>query len=79
MAKHRNGGLDNIRLKFVGKLGKFYNLDTFDSPFEYHSKMNDAANDDTFKPDNLPSPNEAFDVPKIDPSIEDEEDDGLDF
>lgn len=60
VAKHRNGGLDNIRLKFIGHLGKFDNLETFDSPFEFHSKMNDAANDDTFKVDNLPSADEAF-------------------
>ncbi len=63
VAKHRNGGLDNIRLKFLGHLGKFDNLEEFDSPFEYHSKMNEAANDDTFKNSNpLPNPsaNEAF-------------------
>ena len=60
VAKHRNGGLENIRLKFLGHLGKFDNLETFDSPFEFHSKMNDAANDDTFKTDNLPSADEAF-------------------
>jgi len=62
IAKHRNGGLDNIRLKFIGHLGKFDNLDDFDSPFgnEFHSKMNAAANDDTFKPDNFPSPDQAF-------------------
>ena len=60
VAKHRNGGLDNIRLKFIGHLGKFDNLETFDSPFEFHSKMNDAANDDTFKTSNLPSADEAF-------------------
>jgi replicative DNA helicase len=47
VAKHRNGGLDNIRLKFVGHLGKFEDLDSFDSPFEFQSKMNpnDAAID----------------------------------
>ena len=39
VAKHRNGGLENIRLKFIGHLGKFDNLDEFDSPFEFHSKM----------------------------------------
>ena len=31
VAKHRNGGLDNIRLKFIGHLGKFDNLDDFDT------------------------------------------------
>ena len=40
VAKHRNGGLDNIRLKFVASLGKFENLDSFDVPFEFQSKIN---------------------------------------
>jgi replicative DNA helicase len=67
VAKHRNGGLDNIRLKFIGHLGKFDNLDDFDTPFgEFHSKMNAAANDDTFKPDNFPNPSDAFDEPEDD-------------
>lgn len=61
IAKHRNGGLDEIRLKFLGHLGKFENLETFDFlPNEIHSRMNDAANDDTFKPSSLPSADEAF-------------------
>ncbi|WP_432411497.1 replicative DNA helicase [Rasiella sp. SM2506] len=60
VAKHRNGGLDEIRLKFVGHLGRFENLETFDFTGEFHSKMNAAANDDTFKTENLPSPDEAF-------------------
>ena len=63
IAKHRNGGLENIRLKFIGNLGKFDNLDDFDSPFEFHSKMNAAANDDTFISENLPSPSDAFGAP----------------
>jgi replicative DNA helicase len=71
VAKHRNGGLESIRLKFIGHLGKFDNLDDFDTPFgEFHSKMNAAANDNTFKPDNLPSVSDAFDGP---------EDDGVPF
>ncbi|WP_426430800.1 replicative DNA helicase [Winogradskyella sp. HB-48] len=70
VAKHRNGGLDNIRLKFIGHLGKFDNLDDFDTPFEFQSKLNAAANDDTFKPDNFPSASDAFDDP---------EDDGVPF
>ncbi|WP_282044441.1 replicative DNA helicase [Winogradskyella flava] len=71
VAKHRNGGLDNIRLKFIGHLGKFDNLDDFDTPFgEFHSKMNAAANDDTFRPDSFPSAGDAFDAP---------EDDGVPF
>jgi len=58
VAKHRNGGLDNIRLKFIGSLGKFDNLDDFASPFgDLPSSMN-SAND--FITKNLPSANEAF-------------------
>ncbi|MEZ4854073.1 replicative DNA helicase [Flavobacterium sp.] len=55
VAKHRNGGLENIRLKFIGSLGKFDNLDDFSTPFEaLPSKMN---------VDDLPKtfPNDAFD------------------
>ena len=62
VAKHRNGGLDSIRLKFIGNLGKFDNLEDFDTPFnaEFQSKMNAAANDDTFKKENYPSAEDAF-------------------
>ncbi|MEM9363884.1 MAG: replicative DNA helicase [Bacteroidota bacterium] len=59
VAKHRNGGLDNIRLKFVGALGKFDNLDDFDSPFEFQSKMN-SDGENPFTTPNLPNANEAF-------------------
>jgi replicative DNA helicase len=27
IAKHRNGSIENVRLKFIGHLGKFDNLD----------------------------------------------------
>ncbi|MGB1451590.1 MAG: replicative DNA helicase, partial [Marinirhabdus sp.] len=60
VAKHRNGGLGEIRLKFIGHLGRFENLETFDFTNEFHSRMNAAANDDTFKTKDLPSPGEAF-------------------
>lgn len=60
VAKHRNGGLDEIKLKFVGHLGRFENLESFDFTNEFHSRMNAAANDDTFKPENLPTTDEAF-------------------
>ncbi|MDX1603442.1 MAG: replicative DNA helicase [Salinimicrobium sediminis] len=61
VAKHRNGGLENIRLKFVGHLGKFDNLDDFDSPSEFHSKMNDDdAGDFGFNTSHFPSADEAF-------------------
>ncbi|MFT4803031.1 MAG: replicative DNA helicase [Psychroserpens sp.] len=67
VAKHRNGGLESIRLKFIGHLGKFDNLDDFDTPFgEFHSKMNAAANDDTFTPDKFPSASDAFGTPEED-------------
>ena len=59
VAKHRNGGLDNIRLKFIGNLGKFDNLDTFDSPFEFQSKMNEEG-DNPFSAKDLPSADDAF-------------------
>lgn len=61
VAKHRNGGLDNIRLKFLGKFGKFDNLDQSEmyggSPFiqEFSSKMNDDIS-----VSQLPSAQEAF-------------------
>ncbi len=60
VSKHRNGGLDEIRLKFIGHLGRFENLESFDFPTEIHSRMNDAANDDTFRTDKFPSADEAF-------------------
>jgi len=44
VAKHRNGGLDNIRLKFLGKYGKFDNLDDEFTPFtEFQSSMNERG------------------------------------
>lgn len=44
IAKHRNGGLENIRLKFTGHLAQFSNLDQNESfETEFISKMN--AND----------------------------------
>lgn len=60
VAKHRNGGLDEIRLKFIGSLGKFENLETDELPTAFVSSMNNAANDDTFKTSNFPSADEAF-------------------
>ena len=58
IAKHRNGGLENIRLKFVGHLGKFDNLDDFSTPFgELQSSMND---DDSGVSGHFASPDQAF-------------------
>ncbi len=54
VAKHRNGGLENIRLKFTGHLAQFSNLDE-DFGNEFHSKMNNeiSAQDAFGAPDNL--------------------------
>lgn len=62
IAKHRNGSLENIRLKFEGHLGKFDNLDDFTTPFgEFSSKMNADDHFQTTK--TIASPNEAFGDP----------------
>ncbi|MWB96841.1 replicative DNA helicase [Flavobacterium sp. GA093] len=59
IAKHRNGGIENVRLKFIGHLGKFDNLDDFSGNYDdLPSKMN--HDDNPFITKNLPSPNEAF-------------------
>jgi replicative DNA helicase len=57
IAKHRNGGLENIRLKFIGELGRFENLEDFDMPFEFESKMNDNFDQSSFRT----NPKDAFD------------------
>ncbi|MFN3756328.1 MAG: replicative DNA helicase [Flavobacterium sp.] len=59
IAKHRNGSLENIRLKFEGHLGKFDNLDDFTTPFnEFSSSMNADEVFQTTK--TVISPNDAF-------------------
>ncbi|MDL2143684.1 MULTISPECIES: replicative DNA helicase [Flavobacterium] len=59
IAKHRNGGIENIRLKFLGHLGKFDNLDDFSGSYDdLPSKMN--HDDNSFITKSLPSANEAF-------------------
>lgn len=73
VAKHRNGGLENIRLKFIGNLGKFDNLDDFDSPFEFQSKMN-ADDDNPFITKGLPNANEAFGSALNDDPMQDDND-----
>ena len=62
IAKHRNGGLDNIRMKFIANLGKFEDLQSNDSPYEFQSKMNDDDPSNESK-GNLPGPDDAFDLP----------------
>ncbi|MCF6350583.1 MAG: replicative DNA helicase [Flavobacteriaceae bacterium] len=60
IAKHRNGGLENIRLKFTGYLAQFSDLEESGFDSEFASKMN-VDLDVT----NLPSTEDAFgdDVP----------------
>lgn len=59
IAKHRNGSLESVRLKFVGNLGKFENLESYSGSYDdLPSKMN--HDDNPFQTKNLPSANEAF-------------------
>jgi replicative DNA helicase len=53
VAKHRNGGLDNIRLKFTGHLAQFSNLDD-DFVNEFQSSMN------SIQQSNIPTAEDAF-------------------
>ena len=55
VAKHRNGGLENIRLKFTGHLAQFSDLEESFAT-EFQSKMNE-----TIDPQNYQNPNNAFD------------------
>jgi replicative DNA helicase len=61
IAKHRNGSLENVRLKFIGNLGKFDNLEDYSPGDDYlPSTMNLGHDDNPFQTKNLPSANEAF-------------------
>lgn len=71
IAKHRNGSLDNIRLKFIGNLGKFDNLDSFSMNYDdLPSKINN--DDNTFSTKSLPSADEAFGSKSNDSSYSDD-------
>ncbi len=64
IAKHRNGGLDNIRLKFLGQFGKFDNLEDDRIGFSnemYTSAMNEEMREggQNFTT-NLPPANQVF-------------------
>jgi replicative DNA helicase len=68
VAKHRNGGMDNIRLKFTGHLAKFSDLEEgFGN--EFQSKMNTDFNQE-ISSNNIPSAEDAFGTP---------DDDGMPF
>jgi replicative DNA helicase len=59
IAKHRNGSLENVRLKFEGKFGKFANLEEFS--FEYGNAMPSKMNNDQeISTSSLPSVHDAF-------------------
>ena len=60
VAKHRNGGLDNIRLKFTGHLAKFSDLEEGFSS-EFQSSMNSNLSEGIF-PDTRIEPKDAFSV-----------------
>ncbi len=61
IAKHRNGSLENVRLKFIGNLGKFDNLEDYSAGDDYlPSTMNTGQDDNPFQTKNLPTANEAF-------------------
>lgn len=70
IAKHRNGSLDDVRLRFIGELAKFSDLDQ-GSTMMMESKMNDGSSkgNSGFKKDeggytNLPTPSlDGGDVP----------------
>ena len=54
VAKHRNGALGNVRLKFSAELGKFEDIDGYDSPFEFQSKLNKTDQEKLDDKDDMP-------------------------
>jgi replicative DNA helicase len=59
IAKHRNGSIENVRLKFIGHLGKFDNLDDYGSSYDdLPSSMNQE--DNSFITKKLPSAHDAW-------------------
>ncbi len=49
ISKHRNGALDTVQLKFIGKFTKFTNLHEVTPGDNYGSSLQSASMDDTFK------------------------------
>ncbi|MBU2526145.1 MAG: replicative DNA helicase [Bacteroidetes bacterium] len=68
VAKHRNGAIDNIRLKFEGKFGKFDNLEEYDGPVQYESKINNELDDlrNSLKKNESPFRNDSPDDDEVD-------------
>ncbi len=54
IAKHRNGALGNVRLKFTAELGKFEDVDGYDSPFQFQSKLNKSDEEKLDDKDDTP-------------------------
>ena len=55
IAKHRNGAVGDVKLKFIQSLVKFTDLDYDDNPFSDNSITKSSAINE--KPDNEPNPN----------------------
>ncbi|MFA7687154.1 MAG: replicative DNA helicase [Moheibacter sp.] len=86
IAKHRNGALDNVRLKFIQEQAKFMDLEEdsiFGGDFEFQSSMNKSNSDsmEIGSSINLPTFNPSDSFGGLDDfnDISNEEDDGLDF
>jgi replicative DNA helicase len=80
IAKHRNGALDNVRLRFIKEQASFTNLETNfygidDDSFQVQSKMNDSSPSDSWSA-NLKTidPKDSFGIKEGD-----FEDDGMPF
>ncbi|TVR38494.1 MAG: replicative DNA helicase [Cryomorphaceae bacterium] len=72
VAKHRNGGLDNVKLRFIGHLAKFDNLESYD--FDQQGNIKPNTEFDT--PNTITRPSRMDDV-----SLDDDDDDdfGIDL
>ena len=57
VSKHRNGGLDNIRMKLLA-IWEFEDLQSSESGYEFQSKMNNTDSTNSLI-DPLPGPNDA--------------------
>lgn len=87
ISKHRNGSLENIRLRFIKEQAKFKDLedDFISGNFEFQSALNnDEGVDDSSGSINLPTidPSDSFSRDNIFDEysdIDDEDDDELDF
>ena len=53
IAKHRNGSLENVKLRFVGHLARFENLDSFDSGEDSLMQMTPNAEFDSEGPNTI--------------------------